>query len=66
MIHKMQDAEYKIVPRIGYRKQEIFGKEVGIATKEIVLNASLLRKYFASPLHTSAKAIGICATVLKK
>ena len=63
----MQDAEYKITPRSN--RQKLYKSEnvaQDTATKEVVLNISLLRSHFRLPLHKSARALGICTTVLKK
>ena len=59
--------EYKIMPRFSRRKRRI-SKDAAenIEANEVILNVSLLQSHFGSPLHKSAKALGICTTVLKK
>jgi hypothetical protein len=32
----------------------------------VVLNAALLKTHFNMPLHAAAKALGVCATAIKK
>ena len=63
----MKCIEYKIMPRSSCRKHRI-SKDAAenIEANEVVLNVSLLQSHFGSPLHKSAKTLGICATVLKK
>ena len=55
------------MPRFSRQKHRI-SKDAAekIEANEVVLNVSLLQLHFGSPLHKSAKALGICATVLKK
>ena len=60
--------EYKISPRTSRLKRDKIGESnIGrLAEKEVVLNATILLSYFGSSLNRSAKALGICATALKK
>ena len=63
----MKSAEYKVLPRFSRQKHSLVKDATeSITTKEVVLNVSLLQSHFGYPLHKSARAIGICATVLKK